>query len=379
MNWDNKYQEDFSWFSVIPVHPRRTCHRLRAAGCRRGWQLRRKAFGSRFAAAFSGGFFEMTARVFIDGEAGTTGLQIRSRLAGRDDLEFLSLGEAERKDPARRRAQLNAADVVILCLPDDAAREAVTLIDNPEVRVIDASSAHRTDPDWTYGFPEMAPGQAERIASAKRVSNPGCYPTGVIALTRPLVEAGLLPRDFPLTVNAVSGYSGGGRKLIERHENPCVPDRIDAAYHVYGLKLAHKHVEEMRVHAGLDHRPLFVPSVGRVHAGMITQIPQQLWAQPARPSAAQVHETLVAAYDGCDFVSVATPEQCAALERLEPEGLNGTNELRLHVFPNSREDEPQVLLAAIYDNLGKGASGAAVQNLNLMLGTEQATGTRLVA
>ena len=321
----------------------------------------------------------MTARVFIDGEAGTTGLQIRSRLAGRDDLEFLSLGETERKDPARRREMLNAADLVVLCLPDEAAREAVSLIESPAVRVIDASSAHRTSEGWTYGFPELTLGQAEAVANAKRVTNPGCYPTGAIALVRPLVDAGLLPTDVPLTVNAVSGYSGGGRKLIERHENASAPDHIAAPYHVYGLKLAHKHVEEMRVHSGLTHRPLFVPSVGRFHSGMITQVPLQLWSLPGRPSAEAIREALQAAYEGQAFVQVAGAEESAALERLEPEGLNGSNDMRLHVFGNARADEPQVLLAAVYDNLGKGASGAAVQNLNLMLGSDAGAGTRLVA
>ena len=314
----------------------------------------------------------MTARIFIDGEAGTTGLQIRQRLSGRRDLEFLSLGEAERKDSARRAEMLNAADLVVLCLPDEAAREAVTLVENPDVRVIDASSAHRTTQGWVYGFAEMAPGQAEAIAAAKRVTNPGCYPTGAIALIRPLVDAGLLPADCPVTVNAVSGYSGGGRKLIERHENPAAPDHIAAPYHVYGLGLEHKHIEEMRVHAGLTQRPLFVPSVGRFAQGMITQVPLQLWALPGKPAASDLVDCLRSAYAGQPFVSLVEPEEAASLERLEPEPLNGTNQMRLHVFANKAGD--QALLAAVYDNLGKGASGAAVQNLNLMLGLTAETG-----
>ncbi len=314
----------------------------------------------------------MSARIFIDGEAGTTGLQIRQRLSGRHDLTFLSLGEAERKDPARRAEQLNAADLVILCLPDAAAREAVALIENPDVRVIDASSAHRTAEGWTYGFAEMAPGQAAAIAAAKRVTNPGCYPTGAIALLRPLIDGGLLPADLAVTVNAVSGYSGGGRKLIERHEDRSAPDHIAAPFHVYGLGLEHKHVEEMRLHAGLGHRPLFVPSVGRFAQGMITQVPLQLWtlADPPRPGA--LVDCLRAAYAEAPFVTLVEPEEAAGLERLEPEGLNGTNHMRLHVFANKAGDE--VLLAAVYDNLGKGASGAAVQNLNLMLGLTADTG-----
>ena len=314
----------------------------------------------------------MSARIFIDGEAGTTGLQIRQRLSGRHDLTFLSLGEAERKDPARRAEMLNAADLVLLCLPDEAAREAVALIENPDVRVIDASSAHRTAPGWTYGFAEMAPGQAEEITNAKRVTNPGCYPTGAIALVRPLIDAGLLPADAPVTVNAVSGYSGGGRKLIERHENAAAPDHIAAPYHVYALGLEHKHIEEIRLHAGLTHRPLFVPSVGRFAQGMVTQVPLQLWSLPGKPSPEALRDCLRAAYASQPFVTLVEPEEAAAIERLEPEVLNGTNQMRLYVFANKAED--QVLLAAVYDNLGKGASGAAVQNLNLMLGLTAETG-----
>ena len=314
----------------------------------------------------------MSARIFIDGEAGTTGLQIRQRLSGRRDLTFLSLGETERKDPARRAEMLNAADLVVLCLPDEAAREAVTLIQSPDVRVIDASSAHRTAPGWTYGFAEMTAGQADAIATAKRVTNPGCYPTGAIALVRPLVDAGLLPADTPITVNAVSGYSGGGRKLIERHENPAAPDHIAAPFHVYGLGLEHKHIEEMRVHAGLTHRPLFVPSVGRFAQGMITQVPLQLWSLPGKPSPEALRDCLRDAYAGQPFVTLVEPEEGATIERLEPEVLNGSNQMRLHVFANKAGD--QVLLAAVYDNLGKGASGAAVQNLNLMLGLTAETG-----
>ena len=220
----------------------------------------------------------MAVRVFIDGEAGTTGLQIRHRLESRRDVELLHLAEAERKDPARRAELLNQADLAILCLPDEAAREAVALIENSNVKVIDASSAHRTDPAFTYGFPEMTADQAERIAGARLVSNPGCYPTGTVGILRPLVDGGLVPADFPVTVNAVSGYSGGGRKLIERYEGPGGAQA--EPYRLYGLGLEHKHTEEMRRHAGLTERPLFVPSVGRFHQGMIVQVPLQLWALP---------------------------------------------------------------------------------------------------
>lgn len=310
----------------------------------------------------------MTAKIFIDGEVGTTGLQIRQRLAGRADIEILSLDEADRKSAGARAAMLNLADIAILCLPDAAARQAVALIDNTTTRVIDASSAHRTAPGWTYGFPEMAPGQAAAIAGASRISNPGCYPTGAIAMIRPLVDAGLVPADFPITVNAISGYSGGGRQLIEtyegRRENPPVS--------LYGLKLDHKHLPEMQVHAGLAHPPLFQPCVGDFAQGQFVSLPLQLWALPGSPGAARIHEVLAERYRDSAFVRVVPREASAALAGLDPRSLNGTNKLEIHLFAN--DDNQQAWLVAIYDNLGKGASGAAVQNLNLMLGAEATTG-----
>ncbi|HIC81620.1 MAG TPA: N-acetyl-gamma-glutamyl-phosphate reductase [Kiloniellaceae bacterium] len=314
----------------------------------------------------------MTARVFIDGEAGTTGLQIRARLEARDDVSLTRLAEAERKDTAARARALNDADLAILCLPDAAARQAVGLIENPEVRVIDASTAHRTDPDWTYGFPEMDGDQQAAVAASKRVSNPGCYPTGAIALIRPLVSAGLLPADFPVTVNAVSGYSGGGKGLIRRYEDPQAPDHLDQAYRAYALGLAHKHLPEMQQHGLLDHTPLFVPAVGNYYKGMLVQVPLQLWALPGRPAADDLRDLLARHYAGQDFVSVAPAVESAGLEDLDPEGLNGTNAMRLYVFGNAAGD--QAVLAAVLDNLGKGASGAAVQNLNLMLGLDPQAG-----
>jgi N-acetyl-gamma-glutamyl-phosphate reductase len=321
----------------------------------------------------------MTARVFIDGEAGTTGLQIRARLDSRADVRLIRLGEAERKDPAARAGALNEADLAILCLPDEAAREAVAMIENPETRVIDASTAYRTDPDWTYGFPELDRAQTAKVKAAKRVSNPGCYPTGAIALIRPLVAAGLLPADFPVTVNAVSGYSGGGKALIRRYEDAGAPDHLKNAYRAYALGLAHKHLPEMRVHAGLARTPLFVPAVGNYYKGMLVQVPLQLWALPGRPSPGDLRQALAEHYRGQDFVGVAPAEESAGLEGLDPEGLNGTNDMRLHVFGNAAGD--QVVLAAVLDNLGKGASGAAVQNMNLMLGLDPQAGlaTRLAA
>jgi N-acetyl-gamma-glutamyl-phosphate reductase len=246
------------------------------------------------------------------------------------------------------------------------------MIENPETRVIDASTAYRTDPAWTYGFPELDRAQTAKVKAAKRVSNPGCYPTGAIALIRPLVDAGLLPADFPVTVNAVSGYSGGGKALIRRYEDAGAPDHLKNAYRAYALGLAHKHLPEMRVHAGLARTPLFVPAVGNYYKGMLVQVPLQLWALPGRPSPDDLRQALVEHYRGQDFVSVATAEESAGLEGLDPEGLNGTNDMRLHVFGNAAGD--QVVLAAVLDNLGKGASGAAVQNMNLMLGLDPQAG-----
>jgi N-acetyl-gamma-glutamyl-phosphate reductase len=315
----------------------------------------------------------MTHTVFIDGEEGTTGLQIRERIESRAELELIHLTGDSRKDTAARRDALNAADIAILCLPDDAAREAVALIDNNTTRVIDASTAHRVADGWAYGFPEMTPAQTDAVASAMRVANPGCYPTGAIALTRPLVDAGLLPANYPVTVNAVSGYSGGGKGLIARMENADAENAVDAAYFGYALGLAHKHVPEMTVHGGLGHAPLFTPNVGRFRQGMIVEVPLQLWALPGATSLAAIRDTLAAYYDGYRFVTVAdagaTAERAALLD---PEELNDTNELRLYVFGN--DDAEQAVLAAQLDNLGKGASGAAVQNLNIMLGLDEAAG-----
>jgi N-acetyl-gamma-glutamyl-phosphate reductase len=312
----------------------------------------------------------MTARIFIDGEAGTTGLQIRERLIDRRDIALISLSDAERKDTEARRRALNECDLTILCLPDDAARESVSLIENDTTRVIDASTAHRVAAGWTYGFPEMTTGQADAVRTAKRVANPGCYPTGAIALIRPLVEAGLLPRDFPVTINAVSGYSGGGKSLIQRFEGP--DGAAEPTFYAYGLALAHKHLPEIQAHGLLDHAPLFVPSVGRYYKGMLVQVPLQLWALPGAPKARQIHEALADHFGGGGFVRVAPFGDTDPKTELDPEALNATNDMELRVF--AREETGQCLLTAVLDNLGKGASGAAVQSMNLMLDLEPRAG-----
>ncbi len=318
----------------------------------------------------------MTATVFIDGEAGTTGLQIAERLAGRRDLELLRLGDAERKDAARRREALNAADVAILCLPDAAAREAIALIDTPSVKVIDASTAHRTQEGWAYGFPEFVPGHRESILASNRIANPGCYAITAVAILNPLVRAGLLSADFPVTLSGVSGYSGGGKALIAAFETAEGPDAIDQTVYFYGLSLTHKHLPEITRWAGLAHAPVFLPSVGCYRQGMAVHLPLPLWALPGTATPDDIQAALAAHYAGERFVTVASLAETAAMDRLDPEALNGTNELRLHVFHNagSGAESGQVVVSGVLDNLGKGASGQAVQTLNLLLGVDEATG-----
>lgn len=311
--------------------------------------------------------------IFVDGAAGTTGLEIGERLAQRRDLQVLMLAESARKDPAARREALNDADVVILCLPDAPAREAVQLIDNPRTRIIDASSAHRTASDWVYGFAEFVPGQGERIAGAKRVSNPGCYATGFLALVRPLVDAGLIGHDEAITVNALSGYSGGGKTMISEFESKAV----NAGPRIYATALTHKHLPEMQQHAALHHPPLFAPTVGNFYRGMVVEVPLSLWALSARPKGGELRRVLAERYAGCDLVAVANEEECKTITDVRVESLAGTDRLKLYVFAN--EANQQARLVAVLDNLGKGAAGAAVQSLNLMLGLPAATGLFLEA
>ena len=315
----------------------------------------------------------MTPKVFIDGEAGTTGLQISQRLSVRRDIELLHLSDTDRKDARRRAAMLNEADVSILCLPDDAAREAVALIENDRARVIDASTAHRTAPGWTYGFPEYDSGRPAEIAASKRVSNPGCYACGAVSMLHPLVQRGILPADYPVLINAVSGYSGGGKKLIATFEDPDAADATDTNYYLYGLGLEHKHVPEIELHGSLSRRPLFVPSVGRFAQGMIVSLPLQLWSLPGSPTARDIHDALAEHYAGKESTkgaSVASlAESAAAKDWLDAEALNGSDHMTIHVFAN--EANQQAVVCAVLDNLGKGAAGQAVQNLELMLGLEQ--------
>ncbi len=311
----------------------------------------------------------MTQSVFIDGAVGTTGLEIADRLSGRSEFEQIILPEEKRKDAAARREALNDADFVILCLPDDAAKEAVAMITNDRTRVIDASTAHRVDPHWAYGFPEFKKGQHERIAAARFVSNPGCYPTGFLGLVAPLVAAKLIPSDWPYTVNAVSGYSGGGKALIERFEG----EGADIGFRTYGLDLSHKHVPEMQQHAGLSLAPIFAPAVVKAFRGMMVEVPLPISVMPGSDSPEEMRTCLMEHYSGSPVVKVyadMAPSELLILNTQEP-----SDRLDLYVMGSPNGD--QVRLMAMLDNLGKGASGAAVQNLNIMAGLDETAGLRL--
>jgi N-acetyl-gamma-glutamyl-phosphate reductase len=305
----------------------------------------------------------MSPEIFIDGEAGTTGLLIRKLLAERSDLSFISLDDRERRDAKARKDALNSCTLAILCLPDEAAREAITLIENPNVKIIDTSTAHRVSPEWIYGFPEMTAGQADLIKKSNRVANPGCYPTGAISLVRPLIENSIIPSSYPLTVNAVSGYSGGGKSLIKRFET-----EKDAApaFYLYGTTLSHKHLPEMQQYIGLDNPPFFTPSVGKYMQGMIVQVPIYLSKTlNTASSPRKIYDVLSQHYDGCKFVTVNSLDTIQTPVEISPEKLNHSNMLEINVFTN--KEETQCLLTATLDNLGKGASRAAIQSMDLML------------
>lgn len=313
------------------------------------------------------------AKIFIDGEAGTTGLQIAARLAERADIELLQIDPARRKDTNSRSEALNAADIAILCLPDAAAREAVRLVENPATRIIDASTAHRAVDGWVYGFPEYDPGQRARLQASTRISNPGCYAIAAVSILHPLIDAGLLPAQWPISINGVSGYSGGGKAFIAAFETGVEgADPITATTYDYALKLDHKHVAEITRWSGLSNAPIFLPAVGRYYKGMLVHIPLPLWALPRAPSPGNVFEVYCSHYSDQRFVTVADLDVGQSLANLDPESLNDTNELRLHVLHN--EASGQAVVVGLLDNLGKGASGQVVQTVNLLLGVDEGLG-----
>ncbi|MDO4978058.1 MAG: N-acetyl-gamma-glutamyl-phosphate reductase [Eubacteriales bacterium] len=309
----------------------------------------------------------MKKKVYIDGQSGTTGLQIYERIGARDDLELLRIDEDKRHDLEERRKFLNSADIVFLCLPDAGAREAVSLIDNPNVRVIDASTAHRTNPDWVYGYPELSKEQRQAIRDGKRIANPGCHATGLISITAPLVKMGILPKDYPVTCFSLTGYSGGGKKMIADYEADDRAEKLSAPG-IYGLTLKHKHVPEMTKMTGLSQAPVFLPVVDDYYKGMATTIMLQNRLLPGQPSAKEICEKLADYYKDEHFVTVLPFEE--ARPTIYANTLAGTNRLEIAVCGN----EDQTTVTALFDNLGKGASGAAVQNMNIMLGLDETIG-----
>ena len=311
-------------------------------------------------------------KLFIDGQEGTTGLQILDRLKNRDEFEIMYLDNDIRKDIKARSEMLNGSDISILCLPEGAAREAVGLIDNNQTKVIDASIAHRVDPEWVYGFPEYKPDQREVIADSKRVTNPGCYACASIAIIYPLVKLGILPADFPVTINAVSGYTGGGKSLIRSFEDKTSEDYTNQQFFLYGLSLTHKHVPEIKIRGELEYSPIFIPSVGRFARGMLVSIPLHLRLLEGQPNGDDVYSALANYYEKSTFVEVVRKSELSSISRIDPMGTNDTNLLKIHVFSN--EHEGLAFICVLLDNLGKGASGQAIQNLNLMAGLDESTG-----
>ena len=307
------------------------------------------------------------AKVYIDGQSGTTGLQIFDRIGSRDDVELLRIDEDKRHDLDERKRFINSADVVFLCLPDEGAREAVSLVEDSDVRIIDASTAHRTAEGWTYGFPELNPAQREAIATSKRIANPGCHATGFISVTAPLVQAGLVPATYPLTCFSLTGYSGGGKRMIADYEAQGRPEAFDAPG-IYGLTLAHKHLPEMQKVCGLDLAPVFLPVVDDYYKGMATSIMLHNELLEGAPSTSDIHECLSAHYAGQRMVTVLPLDSNGPV--LYANELAGTNELHIVVCGN----DERTTVTALFDNLGKGASGAAVQNMNIVLGLDETTG-----
>jgi N-acetyl-gamma-glutamyl-phosphate reductase len=310
-------------------------------------------------------------KIFIDGQVGTTGQQIHGLLSSRPDLELLEICEQDRKDLSVKQALINDSDVVILCLPDDAAKVSVGLATNPQVKVLDASTAHRVHEEWAYGLPELNPAQRGLIKTARRVSNPGCYPTGFLLAVAPLVQAGLIPRATPLTINALSGFSGGGHRMIEQYAARNA-DAMPQPTRTYGLNLAHKHLPEMQHYSNLEKPPLFVPSVGNFHQGMLVQIPVFKEHLKTASASQSIHQTWSQAFEKEPCIRIHAANDTTELEdgMLNPEANNHSNRLDLFLF----ESELHCLLVARLDNLGKGAAGAAVQNLNLMLGCDEMSG-----
>lgn len=313
----------------------------------------------------------MKPKIYIDGQAGTTGLKIRERFAGRDDIEILMIDEAKRKDPEERKKMINSSDFTFLCLPDAASIEAVSMIENPNVRIIDASTAHRTNPEWAYGFPELSENHRKKIVDSKRVAVPGCYASGFISLVYPMVSSRIMPADYPVTSFAVSGYSGGGNKMIAQYESDEKPETFNSP-RFYGLAQTHKHLPEMQKITGLAEKPIFTPIVDDYYSGMVVCVPFRTRLADKKVTVSDVYEMFAKHYDGQNFVKVMPWKDIEEQKKvlLSSNDLSGTNKMEIHIFG----DDERIMLCSRLDNLGKGASGAAVQCLNIMMGIDETTG-----